>query len=144
MVENELIVDIKQNPSTAEIKIIEKSLYDFNNTLFGKPKEYAVFIKDSNNKIQGGIIVQLRLKIKLLYIDYLWITPEFRNKGFGTKIVTVAEQLAKDNGCKVAELETLDFQAEAFYQKLGYGKFGVIKNYMGKFDYIFMRKHLDN
>ena len=71
------------------------------------------------------------------------MAPELRNKGFGTKIVKTAEQIAKDAGCKFAELETLDFQAEDFYQKLGYNKFAIVEKYMGHFDYIFMRKQLD-
>ena len=66
MIENDLIIDVKQNPSKAEINLIERNLYDFNDTLFGKPDDYAIFIKTSNNTIQGGVIVQLRLKLKFI------------------------------------------------------------------------------
>ena len=141
--EDSLIIDVEESPTKLDNEIVEKNLYAFNDSIFGKSYDFSVFIRDRNNKIQGGVIVQLRLKLKLLYLDYIWIAPEFRNKGFGTKIVNIAEQIAKNKGCKAAELETLDFQAEAFYQKLGYRKFGVVEKYMGNFDYIFMRKNLE-
>ena len=138
-----LNIEIKENPEKTENEIIEKNLYAFNDEFFGKPYDFSVFLKDNNNKIQGGIIAQLRLKLKLLYLDFIWIDPAFRKRGFGRKIVDIAEKIARNKGCKFAELETLDFQAEDFYKKLGYCRFGVIKEYMGNYDYVFMRKTLD-
>lgn len=111
--------------------------------IFGNSHDFSVFLKDNDNKIHGGIIAQVRPKLKLLYLDYIWVAPEFRNKGFGTKIVYIAEQIAKNKGCETAEVETLNFQAEIFYQKLGYSRFGVIEKYMGNYDYIFMRKYFE-
>ncbi len=139
----DLHIDVKEHPTKIENEIIEKNLYTFNDKIFGNSDDFSVFLRDSNNKIQGGIIAQLRLELKLLYLDYIWIASQFRNKGFGTKIVHIAEQIAKNKGCQSSELETLDFQAEIFYQKLGYSRFGVVEKYMGKYDYIFMRKYFE-
>ncbi len=143
MNENILNIEVKENPKQNENKIIERNLYAFNDKIFGDPYDFSVFLRDNDNKIQGGVVAQVRPKLELLYLDYIWIAPEFRNKGLGTKIVHMAEQIARDKGCKTAELETLDFQAELFYQKVGYSRFGVIEKYMGNYDYIFMRKYFE-
>ena len=136
-----LNIEVKENPTQFENDVIEKNLYAFNDIFFGEPYDFSVFLRDKENKIQGGIIAQIRPKLQLLYLDYIWIDPAFRNKGFGTKVVHLAEKIAKGKGCKTSEVETLDFQAKKFYQKLGYNQFGVVGKYMGSCDYIFMRKH---
>lgn len=135
-----LLLEVKNKPKKLENAIIQQKILDFNDSILGKSEDFSVFIKETNGKIHGGIIIQLRLKLKLLYIDYLWVTPKLRNKGFGAKLVNIAEQIAINKGCNTAELETLEFQAEKFYQKLGYHRFGLVKQYMSKFDYFFMKK----
>ncbi len=41
----------------------------------------------------------------------------------------LAEQEAVKRGCRYAHLETIDFQALPFYQKLGYEIFATLQNY---------------
>ena len=38
------------------------------------------------------------------------------------------EEMAKEMGAKLAQVDTYDFQALLFYQKLGYEVFGVLDN----------------
>jgi GNAT superfamily N-acetyltransferase len=60
--------------------------------------------------------------------------------GVGTKILNAAENAANENGCSGAILDTLSFQAPAFYEKRGYVRLGVVEGYWGGAQRIFLEK----
>lgn len=53
-------------------------------------------------------------------LDYLWVCETQRGRGLGRKLLAQAEQEARVRGCQFVLLDTLDFQAQPFYQALGY------------------------
>lgn len=55
-----------------------------------------------------------------LYIDMLWIDSSHRKQGIGTKLMLAAEALGKQKNCSFATVNTMDWEALSFYQKLGY------------------------
>lgn len=55
-----------------------------------------------------------------LMLDYLWVADICRGQGYGQRLMQEAEQIARNRGCRFVLLDTLDFQAKPFYQKLGY------------------------
>lgn len=73
-------------------------------------------------------------------LQELWVHPAHRRTGVGTRLVEAFEQLARDQGCESVHLETLSFQAPAWYGKRGYVSeyerhdypHGVVKHYMIK------------
>ena len=55
-----------------------------------------------------------------LYIDQLWLKESLRHQGYGTELVKQAEQFGKKHHCVFAAVNTMDWEALAFYKKLGY------------------------
>jgi ribosomal protein S18 acetylase RimI-like enzyme len=50
----------------------------------------------------------------------LWISEEVRHQGWGRKLMEEAEKLGKERKCSFATVNTMDWEALTFYQKLGY------------------------
>ncbi|WP_337589150.1 hypothetical protein [Legionella shakespearei] len=53
------------------------------------------------------------------------------------------EQFSKMKGCLYIQLDTFDFQARPFYEKLGFECVGTISKWVDDRDCHFMRKILD-
>ena len=84
----------------------------------------------------------MRPGIQLLCIDTIWVAEHLRNRGLGKQLMQAAENEGLKNGCTHAQLETLPFQAEEFYKKLGYFRVGNIEKFYGEHDAIYLRKYL--
>lgn len=63
-----------------------------------------------------------------LHVDMLVLPESLRGRGIGTDLMRKAENEALRRGCHGAYLETFDFQARGFYEKLGYTLFGQLEN----------------
>lgn len=62
----------------------------------------------------------------VLYLSGLYVNEECRNKGIGTKILEVADEVAKSLNCHVIRLKTKkDSNAERLYQTHGYNSLAV-------------------
>jgi GNAT superfamily N-acetyltransferase len=61
-----------------------------------------------------------------LNIDILYVNADQRGLGFGRALVNAALALARERGCQGAMLDTFDFQARGFYQKLGFEVFATL------------------
>ena len=55
----------------------------------------------------------------ILYIDSLWADEALRHQDLGTRLITSAECLGKVKRCLFATVNTMDWEALGFYQKLG-------------------------
>jgi GNAT superfamily N-acetyltransferase len=64
-----------------------------------------------------------------LEIDGLWVVLEARGRGCGRRLVHAAEAVARQRGCRGVRLGTFDFQARAFYERLGYVVFGELPGF---------------
>jgi GNAT superfamily N-acetyltransferase len=84
-------------------------------------------IKDESNNILGGITAVLYCW-GCLYVDVLWIAENYRGQQLGSLLIDKVESKAKELGCKIAHLDTFDFQAKDFYIKKGYELFGELDN----------------
>lgn len=128
----------------AETEFISQGLADFNTLYFGNQQSvrFAVYLRDAHGQVKGGILAWMRLGIKLLCIDTVWLPEELRHHGYGTQLMLAAEAEGLRNGCSHSQLETLPFQAEQFYQHLGYKRIGVVEKMYGEHDSIIMRKML--
>ena len=84
----------------------------------GSIEFFAFFIRDENNKICGGCNGDILYGC--LYISTLWVERSLRGKGYGTELMLSAEKLGKEKGCLFSAVNTMDWEALGFYQKLGY------------------------
>jgi len=84
-----------------------------------KPLDFfAFFIRDNNEKIVGGCAGDNMYGC--LYVGQLWVTEQLRGKGYGTKLMKQAENLAKTSECNFMAVNTFDWEALDFYKKLGF------------------------
>jgi GNAT superfamily N-acetyltransferase len=122
-------ISVDDTPAEADIRQIIQYLVSYNNTKAEKEnwQALAVFIRDERCKIVGGLNGYTHWS--WLYISHLWIAGKLRGRGYGTELVSRAEQVAIKRGCQHAYLDTYDFQALSFYQKLRYQVFGVLHHF---------------
>jgi GNAT superfamily N-acetyltransferase len=77
-----------------------------------------------------------------LFVELLVVPESLRGRGLGTELMTRAETEASARGCHSAWLDTFEFQARGFYERLGYECFGELKDYPAGSARYFMRKAL--
>lgn len=136
------MISVEYNASEELYNAITTGLQAANAPYLGneKTKHFVVTVKDENGKIVGGIIAWMRTGMGLLFIDTLWVSDDYRKKGYGKSLMQAAEEEGKKQGCTHSQLETTSFQDESFYQKLGYFRVGVVEKFYGNHDAIYMRK----
>ena len=112
------------SPSGEDFQVVDKGLIAFN--LRHAPedgyKPLAVFVRDVNNQVVGGLIGNTYWG--WLYIGTLWLADEVRGQHLGQQAMRMAEDEARQRDCRHVHVDTLDFQALPFYQKLGYSVWG--------------------
>jgi len=79
---------------------------------------FSVFLKDEKNNLLGGVTGTTFYGS--LYVDSLWVDQSLRHQGWGTKLMHEAEKIGRARGAHFATLNTMDWEALPFYQKLGY------------------------
>ena len=90
--------------------------------------------------VVGGLYAETYLN--WMYISLFWLADEFRGKGFGSKIMRMAEKEARKRGAKNAFVDSFSFQAPGFYKKLGYREFGKLKDFPAGHSRSFLTKAL--
>jgi len=86
-----------------------------------------IFIRDRQDRVVGGIVADLFGG--WAYISLLWIDEPLRNRGLGTRLVSMLEQEVLRLGCTHAHLDTYSFEARPFYESLGYELFATLEDY---------------
>lgn len=89
--------------------------------------QVGIYARDESGQIVGGITGEIHWTT--LMIDYLWVDEALRGQGLGGELLRRAEAEAARQGCTAASLTTFDFQAPAFYQRLGYRIIGQMDDY---------------
>lgn len=105
-----------------------------------KSPPFAILEKDNNGKIVAGLMAYVHPG--WLYIDLLWIEESRRNQGLGRALMQRAEQEALNRNCHSIWLWTQDFEAPAFYEKLGYTRFTTFENFIHNHQRIGYRKRI--
>lgn len=104
----------------------------------GRP--IAVLVKDHAGAIVGGLWGHSGYG--WLFTQLLVVPAALRGRGLGTEIMRLAEHEAVQRGCCNAWLDTFEFQARGFYERLGYACFGELPQYPVGFSRYFMKKVL--
>lgn len=113
---------LSQAPTEAERAVITAGLDSFSESVGDIPpfmyQAVAVFVKDNANQVLGGVIGGTYWQ--WLHVQSLWVDGSLRGEGFGRDLLLTAEREALRRGCIGAYVNTHDFQALGFYEKLGY------------------------
>jgi GNAT superfamily N-acetyltransferase len=123
-------------------KAILAPLVVYNDSQVGpsRGRPLAVAIGDETGAVIGGLWGSTGYG--WLFTQLLVVPEQFRRQGVGTRLMQMAEQEALARGCRGAWLDTFDFQARGFYERLGYTCFGEIPNYPLGHSRYFMKKEL--
>ena len=98
-----------------------------------------IAIEDSDGRVIGGLWG--RTVYDWLFVELLFVPDALRGRGVGSDLMKRAETEALTRGCHSAWLDTFEFQARGFYERLGYTCFGELPNYPVAARY-FMKKAL--
>ncbi len=106
----------------------------------GEWSPFNFFLRDDAGEILGGALGNVW--DDWMYVAYLWVDRSLRGNGYGSNLITTAEQHAIAKGCSNASLGTFSFQARPLYEKLGYHMFGEEKDHPKGHSHYLMTKRL--
>jgi GNAT superfamily N-acetyltransferase len=139
----EMNVDVRIDDEVTgdDEKTIVRGLLAFNEAWIGPSNEQPVrFVARDEHGVVGGLLGHTRWN--WLYVAKLWVNERGRGQGIGTRLLIAAEELARSRGCTDASLDTFEYQARPFYEKLGYELFGTLEGYPPGYRQFYLRKRL--
>jgi GNAT superfamily N-acetyltransferase len=125
-----LRLSMEPNPVPADVGIVERGLFQFEENRLGTPEHahFAIFLRDDLGHIQGG--VDGHVMWHRLFIKTLWVPETLRGQGLGTRLMGAAEAEARQRQCRSVWLTALGDHALHFYARLDYEIFGVLEDYV--------------
>lgn len=99
-----------------------------------------VAIDDDEGRVIGGLWG--RTAYDWLFVELLVVPQPLRGRGVGTDLMARAEREAIARRCHSAWLDTFEFQARGFYERLGYTCFAQLADYPVGTTRYFMKKAL--
>jgi len=137
-----LRMDSDLAPTAEDMARVRACLMAFNDSQAGPAQvdRIAVYLRDSQDVIQGGLVGFMAWQ--WLSVELLWVEASLRGRGHGSALLRQAEAIARDTGCVAVKLDTYEFQARPFYEKLGYEVFGVLEGYPSNTRTYYLRKSL--
>ena len=134
---------LETEPSSESIRYLEERLYDCNvrTTGIADGNPIGLFLRAPDGSPVGGL--HGWTWGGTCYVRYLFVAESMRGQGQGTRLMRAVEMEAKARKCRQIVLETHDFQAPSFYQKLGFDVVGRVGDYPQGHQYLMLVKHLD-
>lgn len=126
-------IEVTDIPLKKDLHAISAGIQAFNQkhlpdaVVFEADTKFAVFAKDAQGKVLGGI--RATAFWDYCIIELLWLAESVRGLGIGTQLMQAAEAFALEKGFTYLRTETLSFQAKPFYLHLGFREFGKLEDY---------------
>jgi GNAT superfamily N-acetyltransferase len=137
-------VSIRMTESAEEPirKAILDPLIAYNQVKTGRndSRPLVIAVESAGGAVVGGLWG--RTAYGWLFVELLFVPEPLRGRGLGAELMMRAETEAIARGCQNAWLDTFEFQARPFYERLGYTCFGELKDYPVGAARYFMRKTL--
>jgi GNAT superfamily N-acetyltransferase len=113
-------ITFTENPSSEDKNILSQGIADHARLMKKQipARSFAFFVHDKEKKIIGGC--DGCIYYNCLYIDQLWLAASIRGNGLGTQLMYAAENFAQSQGAQFSTVNTMDWEALPFYQKIGY------------------------
>ena len=133
---------LTDEPPAGAFQLLWDGLRSFNQQTVGEAEArlLTVLLHDAAEVTIGGLWG--RTLWGALYIDILFVPEELRRIGIGRRLVLRAEGEAVRRGCHCSWLDTYEFQAKPFYERLGYEVFGILEGPAPVYPRYFLRKRL--
>ena len=135
---------VPEHPAESDREAVIVPLRTYNVAHGGDPKirPLAIVLTDERGAKRGGLWG--KFSYDWLFVELLSVPEDLRGMGLGEALMARAEELAVEAGCIGIWLDTFEFQARGFYEKLGFAVCGQIEDHpRGQCRY-FMRKQLEN
>jgi GNAT superfamily N-acetyltransferase len=135
-----LEITLDTAPSSDDEQVVLDGLRAFNVAIIGDPhmRPVCVFVRNDQGDAIGGLIGHI--KWRWLYVSKLWLPASLRGTGVGSRVMAIAESHAWSEGCLGAYLDTFEYQALPFYQKLGYEVFGTLEGFPPGYRQFYLKK----
>ena len=114
----------------------------FNQQLAGdyKASRVCFVLYAPDNEVVGGVIGDIYWD--WFFINLMFVKDELRGRGYGHRLLVLAEDEARKRGARNVYLDTFSFQAPDFYKKYGYQVFGVLPDFPAGHQRYFLTKQL--
>ena len=103
------------------------------------PVPFRFSLKDGD-RVCGGLMGNINRG--WMFVSTLAVEADLRGQGWGEKLIGQAEDLARSRGCSGIWLDTFNYQAPGFYEKIGFSEFGRLPNYPDDQIRYFFKKEL--
>jgi GNAT superfamily N-acetyltransferase len=90
-------------------------------------KPVAILLTDADGAEVGGLWG--KTIYDWLFVELLAVPEAWRGHGYGQALIAEAERVAREAGCIGLWLDTFEFQARGFYEKLGFEVFGTLEDH---------------
>ena len=136
-------ITLKLDPDQADEAVVLNGLRAYNEAAAGPSgfQSVAIMLSDDNGHSVGGLMGWAGYG--WLFIRLLHVPQSLRGQGFGTRLMRRAEDFARERGLIGIWLDTFEFQARGFYEKLGFTVFGAIEDHPPGSRRYFLNKRLD-
>ena len=137
-----LNITYSENPTEADREAVLAPLREYNRSRGGDPRArpVALILSDDQGAKLGGLWG--RISYDWLFVELLAVPEAHRGGGYGAKLMRAAEDQARAAGCVGVWLDTFEFQARGFYEKLGFEVFGALDDHPVGGRRFFLRKRL--
>lgn len=127
-------------PGDAERDAVLAPLRAYNIERAGDPRArpVAILLTDEAGRHVGGLWG--KTAYDWMFVEFLAVPEAWRGQDYGTALMREAESLARARGCIGIWLDTYDFQARGFYEKLGFTLFGTLEDQPVGHNRFFLRK----
>ncbi|MFN7012574.1 MAG: GNAT family N-acetyltransferase [Allorhizobium sp.] len=136
-----IIEAVPDRPSDEDRYAIYAALRAYNTAQTGKSDrpDFAVLVRHPETRaVEGGLYGEE--SFGWAFIRYLVVPEAYRGQGIGSRLMAEAEKIARARGYVGIWLDTYEFQARPFYEKLGYHVFGELEGGNGAHGQFFLKK----
>lgn len=135
-----LRITIAEHPSEADRDAVLAPLRAYNIARAGDPhiRPIAILLTNESGDHVGGLWG--KCVYDWFFIELLAVPKEHRGGNYGKGLMEQAEGIARVNECIGIWLDTYEFQARGFYEKLGFEVFGTLDDHPVGQKLFFLRK----
>ncbi|HEX2483825.1 MAG TPA: GNAT family N-acetyltransferase [Myxococcota bacterium] len=135
-------LSVETSPDPSDVEALGEGLTQHALPTTGRPgfRPLAVFARDAAGTLVGGAYGQVNWN--WLSVSLLWVAPDRRGDGLGSRLLSAIEEAAYERGCSHAHLDTFSYQARPFYERHGYTSFATLEEYPPGQQRHFLRKAL--
>jgi len=129
-------------PDDSVWDVVGGGLHNYNTQQAGDShgKQICFVLYAPDQKVAGGLIGETHWG--WFYINLLFVKDDLRGHGYGHRLLTLAEDEARQSGAKYVYLDTFSFQAPDFYKRHGYQVFGELKDFPPGHQRYYLKKQL--